>query len=298
MKCALRKTYTILMSDANVKQLSDCFGITASRVREIEGKVIAKLQRLTAEEKLKLAASLAQDYCVTFLPVVGDKYYSQGRRVLGRRVMVVGASHYCEHFEPTIGCNALCEHFGKYYVACEGKELYFGKRCERFSYVVLERYRKQIGNPDERRWFRTFSKFYNAFFPSHIPHKARIALMDLTVSAEYVQGAEVRGPNGSSSEAMASDRNFYEFKKTVVKLKPEVVIFWGARSWHEVCKRISVANEKDDILHVVLDRRKLTLLRVPHPSSSVFNRGHFREQLKCVGICADKLLKETQQKGV
>ena len=241
-------------------------------------------------------ANAAQGPFVTFLPVVGEKYALQGKRTLGRRVMVVGASHYCEHFEHVVGCNALCAHFGKYYFAYKGGELFFGKRCERFSHVVLERYRKQIGEPDERRWFRTFSRFYNAFFPAPVSHETRIALMDSMISTEYVQGAEARGPNGNNREAMGSDRNFKVFRNTISELKPEVIIFWGPRAWHEVCKRLDGVDEKADILYVTLDKRQLTLVRVPHPASSKFNHNHFQMQLKSVGICADKLVNLRQHK--
>ncbi|MBR0506471.1 MAG: hypothetical protein IJJ84_13800 [Kiritimatiellae bacterium] len=276
------------MSDAEVKCLAEATGVGVSRIREIERKALAKLNGLKA--------NAVQGLLVTFLPVVGEKYALQGKRMLGRRVMVVGASHYCEHFEQVVGCNALCAHFGKYHFAYKGGELFFGKRCERFSHVVLERYRKQIGETDERRWFRTFSKFYNAFFPVSVSHETRIALMDLMVSTEYVQGAEVRGPNGNCREAMGSDRNFEVFRNTISELKPEVIIFWGPRAWYEICKRLDVVDKKADILHIMLDKRKLTLMRVPHPASSKFNRNHFQKQLKSVGIRADKLAQQTNKK--
>jgi len=280
------------MSDAEAKCLAEATGVGVGRIREIEGKALAKLNGLSPERK----ANAVKGLLVTFVPVVGAKYTLQGKRMLGRRVMVVGASHYCEHFEHAVGCNALCAHFGKYHFAYKGGELFFGKRCERFSHVVLERYRRRLGEPDERRWFRTFSKFYNAFFGNAVPHKTRIALIDLMVSTEYVQGAEVRGPNGNSREAMEADRNFEVFRNTIAELKPEVIIFWGPRAWHEVCKRMNGADEKADILHVTLDKRKLTLVRVPHPASSTFNRNIFQVQLKSVGICADKLVKQTNRK--
>ena len=277
------------MSDTEAKCLAEATGVGVGRIREIERKALDKLNGLSPERK----SEAVQGLLVTFLPVVGEKYALQGKRMLGRRVMVVGASHYCEHFESAVGCNALCAHFGKYRFVYKDGELFFGKRCERFSNVVLERYRKQIGEPDERRWFRTFSKFYNAFFAAPVSHETRIDLMDLMVSTEYVQGAEVRGPSGNSREAMGADRNFEVFKKTIAELKPEVIIFWGPRAWHEVCKRLGGVDEKNDVLRVTLDKRQLTLVRVPHPASSAFRRERFREQLKLVGICADRLVKQT-----
>ena len=270
------------MSDAEAKRLAEAVGVGVGRIREIEHEALSRLNGLSPERK--------EGLLVTFLPFVGEKYALQGKRMLGRRVMVVGASHYCEHFEHAVGCNALCAHFGKYHFVYKGGELFFGNRCERFSHVVLERYRKQIGAPDERRWFRTFSKFYNAFFDNAVPHETRIALMDLMVSTEYVQGAELRGPNGNSREAMETDRNFDVFRDAVAEFKPEVIIFWGPRAWHEVCKRLDRVDEKDDIVYVTLDKSKLTLVRVPHPASSRFNRERFREQLESVGIYADKLI--------
>ena len=273
----------------DVFELAKKLGISKNRIVEMGIKTEAMLEcgdMKKGKNRCRAKRSICGD--VTFLPVVGEKYALQGKRTLGRRVMVVGASHYCEHFEHVVGCNALCAHFGKYYFAYKGGELFFGKRCERFSHVVLERYRKQIGEPDERRWFRTFSRFYNAFFPASVSHETRIALMDSMISTEYMQGAEARGPNGNNWEAMGSDRNFKVFRNTISELKPEVIIFWGPRAWHEVCKRLDGVDEKADILHVTLDKRKLTLVRVPHPASSKFSRNHFQMQLKSVGICVDK----------
>lgn len=284
-----QKSGKTLMSDDKVKQLSNRFGIKASRIREIEDKAIAKLQQLTLEEKVKLTVNFDQDYCVTFLPVVGDKYYSQARRVLGRRVLVVGASHYCkDHFNHESGCSKHCKGFGKYHFCCDGRDLYFGKRCENFTQVVYERYRERIGNKKDGNWFRTFSRFLNSFFCGGTPsHAERVRLLDHIACTEYMQGAEGDGPTARDDVAMAVERNFTELEKSIKLLKPDVIVFWGPRAWNVVCRRCGITNPMPDVQCAMIGARRVTIIRTPHPSAfgkNGFHRENVCKQLKGVGV--------------
>ena len=101
-----------------------------------------KKRDLTGKAKESVANS------VVFDPVVGVDYQKHGRAYLGRRVMILGASHYCEHFCREKGCGPACAHYGKYYLELNGGErLYFGDCCERFTEIVYERYRNRLKVP-------------------------------------------------------------------------------------------------------------------------------------------------------
>lgn len=222
---------------------------------------------------------------VIFEPYVGNDYDSDGARLLGRRVMVVGASHYCEHFHSEHGCSKACAHFGNYRFSCRDRSMFFGNRCELFTQIVVERYCKWIGDKEQRKWFRTFTRFYNSFFKGgKATHKARVRLIDHIAITEYVQGAEGREPTDNDGLAMSSDRNFIELEKTVSLLRPDVLIFWGKRAWREVCRRCGIGDIEPEIQHVTLGGMNVTIVRIVHPVAYGFKRAHVQKQLTDVGI--------------
>ena len=202
--------------------------------------------------------------------------------------MVVGASHYCEHFTQEHGCSKECPFYGKYRFRDNDDRWYFGKRCEQFTKVVIERYRQQVGGSNERSWFGTFSRFYNLFFTGGNPsHEARVRLIDHIVSTEYLQGAEGSGATANDEVAMAADRNYKELELSVSRLKPDVLIFWGRRAWPEVCRRCGITDGEKDIQCATIGGVNLQLVRVPHPRAfgrGGLNKDHFHRQLEDVGI--------------
>lgn len=230
---------------------------------------------------------------VIFNPVVGKDYKTKGREYLGRRVMVLGASNYCEHFDPAIGCGPSCKKYGKYHLVAEGPsgrcEEYFGRRCECFTEIVYERYRRRLRVSGLRNdWMRTFFRFYNAFFVGGNPSDAvRCQLLDHLVCTEYVQGAEAGGWSVNSAEAMASDRNFKELVKEVKDLEPDVIIVWGPRVWNEICRQAGFSEHASVMLDMVLGGHRVKMLRVPHPSSygkNGFRREAFQGLLEKCGV--------------
>ncbi len=234
---------------------------------------------------------------VVFLPVVGKSYKAHGRAYLGKRVMVLGASHYCEHYEDEKGCGKACAHYGKYHLKLVGGErLYFGDCCERFTEIVYARYRSRLkvpkvtGKKNPNAWTGTFSRFYNSFFKDGNPSdKVRNRLLDHLVCTEYVQGAEARKSNENNGKLMKAQRNFDELVKTVKQFKPDVIIAWGPRAWEGLCQGIqndansNVVDEK----HVSLAGCCVTVIRTQHPSSwgkNGFDREEFQRRLQLAGI--------------
>ena len=226
---------------------------------------------------------------VVFNPYVGKDYESNGKKFLGKRVMVIGASHYCEYYTLEAGCSDKCPHYGKYRFHNDDK-WYFGKKCERFTEIVIERYRAQFGGKGEKNWFRTFSRFYNLFFDikSRMPnHEECKCLLDHIVHTEYLQGAEGDNPKAHNMIEMTANRNFDEFTKTVVRYEPNIIFFWGPRAWNEVCRCCDIDARASDIQSALIGGVKVQLARVPHPSA--YGRGglkkeRFQAQLKELGV--------------
>ena len=226
---------------------------------------------------------------VVFNPYVGKDYERNGKKFLGKRIMVVGASHYCEHYTSAAGCSNKCPHYGNYRFHNDNK-WYFGKKCERFTEIVIERYRAQFGGKGEKNWFRTFSRFYNLFFniESRMPnHEDRMRLLDHIVHTEYLQGAEGDNPKAHNMIEMTANRNFDEFAKMVACYKPNIVFFWGPRAWEELCRCCDINDRASDIHSALIGGIKVQLARVPHPSA--YGRGglkkeHFQNQLKELGV--------------
>ncbi len=229
---------------------------------------------------------------VVFKPIVGMSYMAHGRDYLGKRVMVLGTSNYCEHYKDEKGCGEACAHYGKYYLHVVGRKdpLYFGARCEKFSEIVYMRYCNRLKEPkltdgkDPNAWMRTFSRFFNSFFVDGNPSdKVRNQLLDHIVCTEYVQGAEADKGSKNSKELMESDRNYHEFVKQVKLWKPDVVIVWGKRVWREVCRRIGIVGKGAVMKEVSFDGCLVKLLTIPHPSSygsTGFQRKEFQRLLK------------------
>lgn len=225
---------------------------------------------------------------VVFCPVVGKGYVNLGRDYLGRRVMIVGASNYCEHYCDTTGCGHKCAYYGKHLLEIKGDPLDFGSHCERFTEVVYERYRAGLTRKEEPKWMRTFSRFYNSFFNGRTPtREERNSLLDHLVCTEYVQGSVADNGYQTNRRMMESDWNFTCLEKHVSDNKPDVVIVWGAGSWREICRRTGIADVSSAIQEVKIGGCKVTLLHVSHPASfgkHGFDRKAFQRQLKTVGV--------------
>lgn len=242
----------------------------------------------TIVKRMGIAPKRSEMNTVVFDPVIGREYEENGGRILGRRILVVGASHYCEHYNSKTGCGENCVCYGNYRMTIGGRELYCGRSCERFTAMVYERYRNRLGMRNERRWMRTLSRFYNSFFEGGNPtDEERNSLLDHLVCTEYVQGAEAKVGEQNNPLLMEAVRNFDELVRCVERVKPEVVVFWGSRVWREVCRHLRISETYAVKLEIELGGNQVTLIRVSHPSSrgrNGFNRTEFAQLLKSSGV--------------
>lgn len=164
---------------------------------------------------------------VVFLPYVGSNYQVTKRTVFGKRLMFMGASHYCEHYCRKTGCGENCPFYGKYYF--DQGRLYFGKKCEKFTNIVIGRYLEE-SNGKKEHWFKTFDKMFKQFTKTgEVSEETRKRILDNIIYFEYCEGAEGCDPYMHNQKLMEDFRNYQELENVVAQYKPNVLVVHGAR---------------------------------------------------------------------
>ena len=144
---------------------------------------------------------------VFFLPFVGRDYLSGG--IFGRRVMVLGESHYC---------GERCANCG-----VPGK----AGDCAAFTSGVIERY---LDPKAEREpWMNTYLKFERSLVGHETSQAERERIWRSLLFFNYLQVAmdETRKA-GTHEQYQQAQKAFYE---TLDQYRPESVIVWGKRLW-------------------------------------------------------------------
>lgn len=144
---------------------------------------------------------------VFFLPFVGRDYLSGG--IFGRRVMVLGESHYCG--ERCASCGV------------PGK----AGDCAAFTSGVIERY---LDPKAEREpWMNTYLKFERSLVGHETDQAERERIWRSLLFFNYLQVAmdETRKA-GTHEQYQQAQKAFYE---TLDQYRPESVIVWGKRLW-------------------------------------------------------------------
>ena len=145
---------------------------------------------------------------VFFLPFVGRDYLSGG--IFGRRVMVLGESHYC---------GERCANCG-----VPGK----AGDCAAFTSGVIERY---LDPKAEREpWMNTYLKFERSLVGHETDQAERERIWRSLLFFNYLQVAmdETRKA-GTHEQYQQAQKAFYE---TLDQYRPESVIVWGKRLWN------------------------------------------------------------------
>lgn len=145
---------------------------------------------------------------VFFLPFVGRDYLSGG--IFGRRVMVLGESHYCG--EKCADCGVA------------GK----AGDCAAFTSGVIERY---LDPKAEREpWMNTYLKFERSLVGHETDQAERERIWRSLLFFNYLQVAmdETRKA-GTHEQYQQAQKAFYE---TLDQYRPESVIVWGKRLWN------------------------------------------------------------------
>lgn len=251
--------------------------------RELQGVRSHKIK------KTKPTPMICAPNTVTFKPYVGSAYEKNKETEFKKRILVVGASHYCSYYKRETGCSPKCEYYGKKSdVGRGGKDRYCGKKCELLSEKIINAYRDN-DQCKSSGWKRTFTKFTNSFINKRATGFRMPANSDVfshLVDVEYVQGVEGVSHDDTNQEVFSAERNFKELTKVIRKMKSEVVVLWGRRVVGQVYAGFGKPNSASDVEEVDFDGRKIKLVACRrHPSSNKWDANDLRKLLTQVGVC-------------
>jgi len=186
-----------------------------------------------------------------FDPWVGKNYGKAG----SRRILVVGASHYCGD------CSS-----------CGSAEQYAD--CRWFTQEIVSQY---LDPSDHKRWMRTYSVFTNSIFGHGASQEECEYFWSRIVFMNYLQRAEGADANEKHSEWFGEKCHFKSFCSVVKRCRPEVVIVWGERVWNAIIWHLKDNKEMNAAIgpeewssDARIGDYKFKLLRVYHPSCRVY----------------------------
>lgn len=144
---------------------------------------------------------------IFFQPFVGKDYAGGG--MFGRRVMVLGESHYCD--EGCADCGLADRH----------------RECRAFTAGVVRDYLDE-SRPRER-WMNTLLKFERSLVGHETDWPERRRIWQSLLFYNYLQVA-MGGPRkaGSNADYTHAAQVFYE---VIDRYRPERIIVWGSRLW-------------------------------------------------------------------
>ena len=147
-----------------------------------------------------------------FDPWVGTSY---GDGLFDRKVMVVGASHYCG--DGCRDCGDPAAH----------------PECRGFTQQVVSDYLDDAYSGDSD-WKRTFSTFVNSVFGRDASADERESFFDSVVFANYLQRSEGRDAVEKHGEWFNDNQHLRAFLALVDEYHPDVVVIWGSRVWNAI----------------------------------------------------------------
>ena len=191
-----------------------------------------------------------------FYPWVGKKYGCDSVK----KVMIVGASHYCEKSEAAVdkcpyGCGKCSVH------------------CRRMTREVINCYQK---SEDRTGWVKTYTKFINSLYGREATQAEREEVLDHVVFMNYLQRVEGSGSGEKHNEYFKEPCHFHSFCNVVLRYLPDVVIVWGDRVWRAILDSICEWNNEAEMDYQLAKRGwtadvrvndfTFKLLSVYHPS--------------------------------
>lgn len=144
---------------------------------------------------------------IFFKPFVGKNYQTGG--IFGKRIMVLGESHYCGD-----GC-ADCGNCSTH------------AECADFTKNVMKKY---LGPHDWKKWMNTLLRFERSLVGHTTIENEQSEIWNSVLFYNYLQVA-MDGPRqaGNGAAYQAAVPAFYEVLDTY---QPEVIIVWGKRLWY------------------------------------------------------------------
>lgn len=182
-----------------------------------------------------------------FTPWIGPLYGKQDS-LLAKRVMVVGASHYCGH-----GCRD-----------CGDASAH--PECAGFTQEVISDYLDGNGSGD---WRKTFTTFVNSVFGRLATADECFRLFDSIVFANFLQKAEGKDASEKHDEYFREPVHVESLKTTIHECRPDVVVTWGSRVWNAIPWDLGFGKAEqmaDSIVRYPFEGGSFILLGLHHPS--------------------------------
>lgn len=182
-----------------------------------------------------------------FTPWIGQLYGKQDS-ALPKRVMVVGASHYCGNSCHDCG-NALTH-----------------PECSSFTQDVINDYLSAESTGD---WKKTFTTFINSAFGRVASADERARFLDSIVFVNFLQKAEGRTAAEKHGEYFHEPANVEALKITIHECRPDVIVTWGSRVWEAIPLDLGFGKAEmvaDAILRYPFEDGSFLLLGLHHPS--------------------------------
>ena len=147
---------------------------------------------------------------VFFQPFVGKDYVNGG--IFGKRIMVVGESHYCD--DECTDCGDCRLH----------------QECMTFTQDVLGDYLDE--SKKRQDWMRTFLKFERSLVGEETDQAMRLKIWNSVIFFNYLQ-VTMGGPReaGTTEQYQQAGKAFFE---VIERYQPECIIVWGKRLWNNL----------------------------------------------------------------
>ena len=188
--------------------------------------------------------------CRFFDPYKGD-FYGTEQSILSKKMLIVGASHYCQHFYE---CGNKCGTIAK------------DQDCSDFTWSVFDTY---FSSQERKHWKATYTVFANSVFGFEASFEDRCKFYQSVVFANYLQRAEGKNGNEKHNSWFRNPQNAAAFKQTIAEYDPEVVVIWGVRVWRALPWRdftFDEAQSTDNVKKCNCQGKFFILMQVHHPS--------------------------------
>lgn len=211
-----------------------------------------------------------------FEPWIGSNYASGG--ILSKKMLIVGASHYCDNCYFSDECGGPCEECREECPCpCTNP---CGCGCSQLTKYVIERYLSP--NDAHAGWKNTYTRFVNAVmrissgdFHAKLPDKT--AFFNSVAYTNYLQMIE--GENDEDKHPELYDqyakKNLLNFKNILHDLRPEVVVVWGENARSHIPTDLGFGEALVDevnhsVRHYKFEDFTFCFFACAHPSSCKF----------------------------
>lgn len=196
---------------------------------------------------------------IFYNPWVGKKYEDG---IGGKKILVLGESHHCTDACHNCGITTISHN------------------CNSFTTTIILKYLKYKENRQSfERWMNTFTRFANISLGKKLNKHEQIDFWESVSFYNYVQKAVFEARLSPTRNDFNNSLN--AFHDLIENLKPDLIILWGHRLWHNLPKEQYFTSDENTlnlkISYYKKDNLKIPIKIIHHPSSSTFSYSHSKE---------------------